>query len=285
VDSDSQITAYAPSQAAGTVDITVTTFAGTSPSTSADHFTFTAQSTPTVSSLATSAGSTAGGTLVTLTGTNYLGDTSVQFGTVAAAFTVNSDTSISAIAPSQAAGTVHVTVTTFGGTSSTSVNDEFVYSAASAPSVSSLTPSSGSTPGGEAITILGANFTAATAVSFGSLPAASFSVNSDGSITAIAPPSASGAVTITVTTPSGTSTSGMGTSYTYNNVTASAPTVTGLDTTTGSTAGGMSLVISGTHFSGATAVAFGTNSATFTIVDDSTITATVPSAFFAGARG
>ena len=54
------------------------------------------------------------------------------------------------------------------------------------------------------VTITGSGFTGATSVRFGSAGAASFSVASDSSITATAPPG-SGAVGVTVTTPGGTS--------------------------------------------------------------------------------
>ncbi len=61
-----------------------------------------------------------------------------------------------------------------------SVND-------SEPVVSSVSPAGGLQTGGNTITITGNNFTGATAVQFGSTPAASFTVNSITSITATAP--------------------------------------------------------------------------------------------------
>ena len=51
-----------------------------------------------------------------------------MFGTITAtAVTVNSATSITAISPAESPGTVNVTVTTTGGTSSTSSTDQFTY--------------------------------------------------------------------------------------------------------------------------------------------------------------
>ena len=82
---------------------------------------------PAVASLAPAAGPAAGGTAVTITGAHFLGATAVSFGTVAAAsFTVNSDTSITAVSPA-GAGTVAVTVSTFGGTSVAVAADQFTY--------------------------------------------------------------------------------------------------------------------------------------------------------------
>jgi hypothetical protein len=71
---------------------------------------------PSLGSVAPASGPTAGGTTVTITGTNLTGATSVTFaGTAATAFTVNSATTITAVTPAHAAGAVNVVVTTAGG--------------------------------------------------------------------------------------------------------------------------------------------------------------------------
>src|SRR5205807_4325342 len=84
---------------------------------------------PTVTSLNPSSGGLAGGTSVTITGSNFSGAAGVSFGGVAASsFTVNSATQITAVAPAaSAAGSVDVTVTTANGTSATSAADQFTY--------------------------------------------------------------------------------------------------------------------------------------------------------------
>jgi hypothetical protein len=88
-------------------------------------------------------------------------------------------------------------------------------SSGSPPSVSSVSPSSGSTLGGTAVTVAGIGFSAgATTVSFGSSPASSVTVNSTGSITAPSPAGA-GTVDVTVTTSSGTSATTPGDRFTY----------------------------------------------------------------------
>ncbi len=275
--SDSVIIAVAPPQAAGTVDVKVLTIAGISASGSADQFTYSAASAPSVTGLATTGGSSAGGTLVTINGSHFTGATSVAFGTVSvSAFTLNSDSSISVYAPSQAAATIHVTVTTPSGTSSTSSADEFTYSAAAAPSVTGLATSTGATTGGTAFTILGSGFTRATAVTVNGVAVPYFVVNSDSSIMALTPNLAAGTYDVRVTTPSGTSSIVTADEFTVTNVTASAPAVTAIDLSTGSTAGGMTVNITGTNFSGATAVKFASTSATFVVNNDSSITVTVP---------
>src|SRR5207248_5064050 len=112
------ITATSPSHSpAGTVDITVTTSGGgTSATSSADQFTYMAA--PTVTAVSPNSGSTGGGTSVTITGTNFTSVSAVKFGANTSTFTVNSTTQITATAPAGSAGTVHITVTTPGGTRS-----------------------------------------------------------------------------------------------------------------------------------------------------------------------
>ncbi len=74
-----------------------------------------------------------------------------------------------------------------------------------APVVKILNPATGPETGGIKVKVEGQNFTGATSVMFGS-KAATFTVNTGRSITAVLPPGAVGPVNVTVTTPSGTST-------------------------------------------------------------------------------
>ena len=73
-------------------------------------------------------------------------------------------------------------------------------------SISSVSPSFGSAAGGTAITIAGKNFTGATSVMIGGIPATSFVVVSATSITAVSPIGSAGAKDVVVTTPAGTAT-------------------------------------------------------------------------------
>ena len=157
---------------------------------------------PTVTAVAPNGGSSAGGTAVTITGTNFTGATGVKFGANSATnVTVVSATSITATSPSGPAGIVDVTVTTPSGTSATSAADAFVYS--SAPAVTAVSPNGGPPAGGTTVLITGFNFTGATAVKFGAAAAASFIVISATAITATSPAGAIGAVDVTVTTSQG----------------------------------------------------------------------------------
>ena len=58
----------------------MTTFAGTSANTTADNFTYTSVSAPTITDVTPSSGSTTGGTVVTITGTDFTGTTGVTVG-------------------------------------------------------------------------------------------------------------------------------------------------------------------------------------------------------------
>jgi len=77
---------------------------------------------------------------VTIIGHDFSG-TSVNFGSkLAASFTVNSPTQITAVSPpGSALGAVHVSVTTGGGTSATVAADEFSYTACVVPKLKGKT--------------------------------------------------------------------------------------------------------------------------------------------------
>ena len=224
--------------------------------------------TPTVTGVSPNEGPETGGTSVTITGTNLSAVNSVKFGsTNAASFTVNSSTSITATAPA-GSGTVDVTVSTSSNGSAVVPQDQFSYIAA--PTVTALSPTSGSPGGGTSVTITGTNLSGATSVKFGSTNAQSFTVNASNSITAVSP-SGTGTVDVTVTTVGGTSATSTADRFNY------APAVTGVSPSTGPAGGGTSVTITGTNFSGVSAVKFGSTTATgFTVNSPTSITATSP---------
>jgi formylglycine-generating enzyme required for sulfatase activity len=157
---------------------------------------------PTVSSVSPTSGSTLGGTAITITGTALTGASSVTVGGVAAtSVVVVSSTSITAVTPAGTAGAKTIAVTTAGGTAS--LTNGFTY-VAPAPTVSSVSPTSGSTLGGTAITITGTNLTGASSVTVGGVAATSVVVVSSTSITAVTPAGTAGAKTVAVTTAGGT---------------------------------------------------------------------------------
>jgi alpha-tubulin suppressor-like RCC1 family protein len=138
-----------------------------------------------------------------------------------------------------------------------------------APSVGAVSPSGGPQPGGAQVTITGANFDEATAVHFGASAAASFTVESPSTITAISPPG-TGTVDVTVTTAVSTSAASAADKFTY----LPPPTIAKIKPNKGPAAGGTTVSISGENLTGATNVLFGASAAaSFTVNSATSITA------------
>jgi hypothetical protein len=98
-----------------------------------------------------------------------------------------------------------------GGFSVEGIESEFRLNLAATvlppPAVTAITPASGSVKGGTSVAIAGSNFAEVKSVTFGSTPATSYTVGSEGQITAIAPASPTLAgVSVSVTTVAGSAT-------------------------------------------------------------------------------
>ncbi|MCI0342030.1 MAG: IPT/TIG domain-containing protein [Planctomycetales bacterium] len=129
--SSTSLTCVTPAGTAGSVSVTVTNPSGLS-GTLANAFTYATGGTlPTVSSVSPATGPSAGGTLVTLTGSNFQTGAGVTIGGAAASsVTLVSSTTITAVAPRAppgTAGALAVTVTNTGGASG-SLAAAFSYS-------------------------------------------------------------------------------------------------------------------------------------------------------------
>jgi hypothetical protein len=87
------------------------------------------QPAPVISSITPEFGSIAGGTSVTITGTDLASTSAVKFGSIpATSFKAESETKITAIAPATTTvGSVDITATTLAGTSATAKGDRFFY--------------------------------------------------------------------------------------------------------------------------------------------------------------
>ncbi|WP_245269519.1 IPT/TIG domain-containing protein, partial [Allorhizobium undicola] len=118
---------------------------------------------------------------------------------------------------------------------------------ASLPTVTAVSPTSGTTAGGTTLTITGTDFTGATAVTIGGQAATSYTVNSATQITAVTPAGTAGAKNVSVTTSSGSGT--LTSAYTY--VT---PTIT-----FSPTAGALTGATVGTSYSQTVAASSGTS--------------------------
>src|SRR5205814_2460657 len=123
---------------------------------------------PTVSAILPNSGTAAGGTAVTITGTNFLAGATVSLGgTAATGVTVVNSTSITATTAPHAAGAVNVVITNTDAQSGTLTNGYTYTGTNPAPTVSAITPNSGSTGGGTPVTITGTGFLAGATVSLG----------------------------------------------------------------------------------------------------------------------
>ena len=93
----------------------------------------------------------------------------------------------------------------------------YTSSTTPAPTVTGVSPSSGSVLGGTSVTVTGTGFTGANHVRFGTVANATgaMTINSDTTITVTSPRGSAGIVDITVTTPAGTSTTSSADQFTY----------------------------------------------------------------------
>jgi len=273
--------------AGGTVDVTVTAPGGTSSPSSKSKYTYVVA--PTVGAVSPTAGALVAGAPVTVTGTGFsAGSPTVAFGgNQATGVTVNSDTQLTATPPTGTAGAansaaVDVTVTADGGTSATSVADQYTYFAP--PVVTGVLPVGENK---KEVTVGGSNFygvsgfpgwSGANGVYFGTAQA-EYVYNSPTSITATVPPGQSGTVDVSVVTPGGTSATSAIDRYSYTG----APVVSSVSPSQGPAAGGNPVTITGVGFAAASAVTFGPDNSPAGFSVDSDTQITVPAAPAGGA--
>ena len=270
--SSTSLTAVSPAgENPGAVDVIVTTVGGASTTSSSDQFTFVAP--PSVTGVSPASGPTAGGTTVTITGAGFTAASTVMFGSIAGTgVVVNSPNSITAVSPAgETPGSVDVVVTTLGGASTTSSSDQFTFVAA--PTVTGLTPASGPIAGGTTVTVTGTGFTPASTVKFGSVAGTGVVFVSSTSLTAVSPAEGPGAVDVTVTTVGGASTTNSSDQFTFLAV----PTVTGVSPNSGPVIGSTFVTITGTGFTPASTVMFGSKSGvSVAFVSSTSLTAFTP---------
>ena len=237
---------------------------------------------PIISMVSPASGTTSGGTTFAIAGTNLNGATSVTVDGVAATIVFINTTCITARTPAGTLGVKNVAVTTPRGTATKA--SAFTYTSP-APTITAISPTSGTTLGGTAITITGTNFTGATSVKVDGVAATSVVVLSATSITARTPAAKSttsfgniGAKSVTVTTPKGTATKANGFIY------VALPTITSVSPSSGVTLGGTAFTITGTNLTGATSVKVnGVAATSVAVVSATKITAKTP-AGTAGAK-
>ena len=212
------------------------------------------------------------GTSVTVTGTNLTGATGATLNGLAVAnFMAMGATSVMFDVPANATSGL-IAVTTPGGTA-TSTGTFTVTVPVVVPVLTSLTPGT-RVSGGPALTltIAGTGFTATSTVSFNGVSYAQASSTATSLVVTI-PAGAlatAGSFPVTVTNAAGTSNA-----LTFTVTAPPAPTITSFTPTSGGP--GTTVTVTGTNFTGATAVSIGSFSVTsFTVVSATSITVVVP---------
>jgi hypothetical protein len=217
-----------------------------------------------VTSIAPNTGPVGGGTNILITGSGFIAGSTVSIGgTAATGVVVNSATEIVAVTPAKAAGTYNVVVTLPDTTTYTFANG-FTYSAL--PTITTVTPATGSTSGGTAITLAGTNFRTGATVSIGGTAATGVVVNSATEVVATTPAKAVGTYNVVLTNSDGSSyTKANG--FTY--VTATNPTIATVSPAIAGTAGGTVMALTGTGFASGATVSVGGTAGTSVVVADS----------------
>ena len=188
---------------------------------------------PTVSSVSPASGTVSGGTAIKITGTGFVAGATVEIGqgsgvgptaVPASEVVVVSSTEITAKTGGGAkAGTFNLFVIDSGGTSVGNTSDDFTYNNPK-PTVSLVSPSSGSVNGGTPIRIIGTNFVAGATVEIAqgqgagptAIPASNVVVVSPTEITATTGgPAKPGTFNLFVIDSGGTSPGNTGDDYTY----------------------------------------------------------------------
>jgi hypothetical protein len=265
------------SAATGPQSVTVTTPGGTS-----GAVTFTVNPSlggaPTLASVSPNSGVQGNNVGVTLTGTNFVAPATVNFGgagVTVAGTTVTNSTTVTAtfnIAANAALGAQNVSVTTAGGTSG---NVTFTVNPP-APTLTSLSQTTGVQGTSVGVTLTGTNFVAPATVNFGGagVTVTGTTVMNSTTITAtfnIAANAALGAQIVSVTTAGGTSGN---VAFTVN---PPAPTLTSLSQTTGVQGTSVGVTLTGTNFVAPATVNFGGAGVTVAgtaVTNSTTVTAT-----------
>ncbi|MCG8603565.1 DNRLRE domain-containing protein, partial [bacterium] len=227
---------------------------------------FTVIHQPSVSSFTPTTGSI--GTEVTISGSGFIGTTDVLFnGISASAFSLDSDAQIRATVPNGAA-TGLVSVVNVAETGSSGSD----FTVTSGPSISSFSPALG--PIGTEVTISGINFSGVTDVTFESVSATVFTLDSDTQIRVEVPVAATtGKISVTNQDGSGQSSDDF--------VVVEAPTIVSFTPISGPI--GTEVTVTGSNFTGVTSVSFNGSPVSVLAVDsESQLRATAPTGATSG---
>jgi len=257
---DQTITITAPP---GTGDVDVTVVTPTINTTLENGFSYT----PVITSVHVNgspdvhSGPQAGGTTVDINGTGLQGVT-VTFGGVEPTVLFADDILIRITTPP---GTGDVDVVVSNVNAEATAVDAFSYE----PVISGLSVTSGPQAGGTHVIITGSGLAGVATVTFGGELGTDLNVGSNGNFLSVRTPAGTGNADVVVSNANASVTEADGFSYT--------PTITSLDVTSGSLAGGTAVTITGTGFTDATSVTFhGHAGDDLVVVGDTELTVTTP---------
>jgi hypothetical protein len=261
------ISTIAPGGSPGAVDVTVRNPDGTE-KTLSGAYTYVAYLAPSITDLTPATGPECGGTLVTITGSDFHPPCRVDFGSG------NPSGYVSYVGPGElvaaapaGSGTVNVTVTNVDGQSSGSAA---TYAYLPDPVIASVSPSVGAA--GDTVTITGSGFEAGATVEFGPSNPATVTSSSATQLEVTAP-AGNDCVTIIVTNPT---TGRRATLYAGFSYTSAAPVIRSVSPAQGSI--GATITIYGAGFADTPVVEFdaGRPSSSATFIDAGKIQAVVP---------
>jgi hypothetical protein len=211
----------------------------------------------TVSSISPATGNANGGAPVTITGTNFAAGAIVTFGVATASkVVVVNSTTITAVTPPHVAGSANVLVRNSAGDQG-SLPNGFLYTStppSTQPQLNVIVPNTGSTAGGDTVTIAGSNLTGTT-VTIGGV-AATVVTHGPVSMTATTPAGSAGPPLDVVVTNAKGQSGTLQSAFTYVDPPAP-PSVSAISPASASTNGGTQLVISGSGFRYGAVVSFG----------------------------
>jgi len=270
----------APSHTAGYVNVSVVGPSGTSATGEGDQFVYV----PDIKSMTPTSGSVNGGTQVTLTGAGFDSDGGVEYvvaGTLhyLTSLKVVSEDEVTGVVPASTKAEAVTVVVVMKGQSGqrppgvASPPEPFTYESGT-PTVASISPSSGPTAGGSAVTIEGSGFVKGATVKIGG-KASSVTVRSESEITAVTPSGSAGSDEVVVGDERGSSSGGP--RYTF--LAPIPPAVGSITPAEGSTHGGTDVTIEGSGFVKGATVRIGGKASSVTVRSETEITAVTPSGF------
>ena len=179
----------------------------------ANAFAYNTPYTPTVSSAVPNWGPVAGGTTVTVNGSNFQTGAIAQIGAAAgnlancATTTVVSATQLTCVTPPGTYGAKIINVINPDGSTGAGASGVFTYSNGQKPTVTFVTPNTGAVTGGTSVTVLGSNFMQGAIVQFSAsnmntinCPTTYVSATQ---LTCVTPPGAYGSYSVNVLNPDG----------------------------------------------------------------------------------